>query len=179
MKRWIILILIALSTSSFHIFENAQADIGGLKEVPASLIIYVPAKYGKLERRIVKGKLYDRMPTAPSTYASVVAEKSLPILFRQAHSQFPKGTKITQFPKVRNEVMFISLSKDFLQPGFWNNKNNSYSAVYAIVNTAAQGYSLQGSTLQVLILINGKSVRNLANVDLRKPFSPLLNMKSK
>jgi hypothetical protein len=150
-----------------------KADPCELKEVPASLTIYLPAKHGKLERRVVKGKLYDQMPTAPTTYASVVAEKALPLLFQKAQSSFPRGTKLTRFPEIEDDfVMRVSLSKQFLQRGFWNSQEKVLSAVYAIVNTAVEGYGLPENSLRVRFLIEGKPLRNLANMDMRKPLRP-------
>jgi hypothetical protein len=150
------------------------ADPYELKEIPASLTIYVPTKHWKLRRRVVKGKLYNAMPTAPSTYASVVAEKSLPLLFSEAQSSFPKGTKLTQFPKIEKgeDVIQVNLSKQFSNPGFWHDNKKTFAAVYAIVNTAVAGYPLPDSTLRVQILVEGKPIRNLANIDMRKPLRP-------
>lgn len=148
-----------------------KADSSELKEVPASLTIFVPAKNTKLERRKVKGKLYNMMPTALTTYASVVAEKTLPLLFQKSRSSFPKGTKLKSFPVIKDEVMQVSLSKEFLQRGFWKSKQRTFLAVYAIVNTAVEGYG-SGDSLRVRILIEGKPFRNLANMDMRKPLRP-------
>ena len=83
------------------------------------------------------------MPTASTTYASVVAQKALPLLFRHAPTSFPKGTKLINFPETksdsRGDVMYVSLSKKFRQRGFWVSERQARLAIYAIVNTAAQG----------------------------------------
>ncbi len=67
--------------------------------------------------------------------------------------------------------MQVSLSKEFLQRGFWKSKQRTFLAVYAIVNTAVEGYG-SGDSLRVRILIEGKPFRNLANMDMRKPLRP-------
>lgn len=160
-----------LYAASFALWSPAKAE-SELKEVPASLTIYVPTRNMKLDKRETKGKLYDQMPTALSTYASVVAERALPLLFQKARSSFPKGTKLTQFPEIKNDVMQVSLNKQFLQSGFWNSKERTLLAVYSIVNTAAEGYPTPDHSLRVRLLIEGKPFHNLANMDMRKALRP-------
>lgn len=149
------------------------ADPYQLREVPASLTIYVP-QGSKLERQTVKGKLYNAMPTAPSTYACVVAEKSIPLLFQKANHSFPAGTRLTEWPKIpkREDVMYVSLSKEFLQRDFWKSKQQAQLAIHAIVNTAAAGYPLPENPLSVKLLIEDKPFRNFAKIDMSKPLLP-------
>jgi hypothetical protein len=149
-------------------------------EVAASRIIYVPTRHGKLARREVRGTQPRFMPSVLSTYALVVADRALPQLFKKAPSSFPKGTRLTQFPSDGGDgksgmVMEVSLSRQFLQPGFWNSRQKTFLAVYAIVNTASQGSRVQpdwAAPLRVRILVNSKRVRNLAHMDLRQPLRP-------
>lgn len=180
MKRLFVLYFL----SCLLILTFAKANTPELKEIPASLIIHVPAKNTKLERRKFKSKLYNFMPSAPTTYASVVAQNSLPLLFQKAPSVFPKGTRLTRSPDIKvdvmkNSVMQVSLSKQFLQRGFWKNKRQALLAVYAIVNTAAEGNPMPMNPLRVRLLINGKPFRNLANIDVRKPLLPRLDLVAK
>jgi hypothetical protein len=155
-----------------------EIDPSVLREVPAWLVIYVPAG-SRLERRKVKGKLYDetQMPTAPSTYASVVAEASLPLLFQTSSKSFPQGTKLTQPPSVNDDnVMQVDLSKQFMQEDFWRNEQQAMLAVYAIVHTAVEGYQLKNEPLRVKLLVEGKPLERLAHMDMREPLSRRLDI---
>ncbi|RYX84690.1 hypothetical protein EON83_08625 [bacterium] len=154
------------------IVAQAQPQQFQLKEVPARVTIYFPTQTGKLERRIVKGKLYDQMPTALTTYASVVAEESLSLLFQHAHSSFPAGTRLTAFPVIKNDVMQVSLSREFFAKGFWKSPKQTSLIVNAIVKTATENNSQSVQPLRVLLLIEGKPARNVANIDTRNPLSP-------
>jgi hypothetical protein len=174
--------IVPISLAGWAMLSPVKADTPALKEVPASLTIYVPTRNAKLERCKVQGKLYNFMPTALTTYASVVAEKALPLMFEKARTRFPKGTKLIKFPEIKAEhsgrnVMFVSLSEEILHRGFWKSKHQTLTAVYAIVNTAANDYE-GGNSLFVKLLINGKPIRNLANVDLRKPLHPRMDLVS-
>ena len=177
MKHRLVLLLPVLLAPS-ALTAKAQPSEYENTEVPAWLTIYVPAQRFKLEKRQVRGKLYRFMPTALSTQASVYAEQALPLLFKKARSSFPRGTKLTQFPSTAAHgsgpgegIMHVSLSRQFLRPGFWNSRHKTFGAIYSIVNTAAEGYG-SDEPLRVQILIEGKRVRNLANMDLRKPLRP-------
>jgi hypothetical protein len=127
MKRSFVL----LCLTSLVVSPSVKSDIPDLKEVPATLTIYVPVRNTKLERRKVRGKLYNFMPTAITTYASVVAQKALPLMFKKAPLSFPKGTRLTKFPNIKNEgigkeVMHVSLSKEFLQRVFGTTSARPY-----------------------------------------------------
>ncbi|RYZ79627.1 MAG: hypothetical protein EOP04_27385 [Proteobacteria bacterium] len=108
---------------------KVKADPTQLKRVPATITIYVPVRNIRLERRQVQGQLYNFMPTANSTYASVVAQNALPLLFRNARRSFPKGMKLMKFPETKwngkGEVMYVSLSKQFVQPSFWKGERQT------------------------------------------------------
>lgn len=162
------ILLALLCPALLLLLAAARAD----SSEPVSLTLYIPVKNVKLERHRISSKLYGQLPTAPSTYASIIAEKALPLLFQKSRSSFPKGTKLTKFPKVENDVMQVSLSKAFLQRGFWNSRRRTWLAVYAIVNTAVAGYELPDNHLSVRLLIEGKPLRNLANIDMREPLRP-------
>ena len=170
--------IVPFCLASLVILPSVKADISELKEVPASLTIYAPARNARLERRKVQGKLYDQMPTVNYTYTSVVAAFALPVLFKNAAASFPKGTKLTKFPDIKDDVIQVNLSKQFLQRGFWNSPNRTRLAVYSIVNTTVEGNPVRSVSYRVRLLIDGKPIRNLANVDLRKPLQPRMDMVS-
>jgi hypothetical protein len=157
---------------------SVVAHVCGSKNPSNLLTIYIPTDNGILERRKVNSRYYGAMPTAPSTYACVVAEEALSILFQKAPHYFPRGTRLTEPPKVekRSDVMSISLSKQFLQRGFWNSKRKATSAICAIINTAVADYSVEDHSntysARVQLLIEGRRLRNLAHIDLRKPICP-------
>ena len=156
--------------------RGVRADYFDLpKDVAASFTVYVPVGNGKLEKRQIGGTLSEAMPTHPTTYACVVAEQALTLLFQSAPASFPKGTRLRAAARVEkgSKVIEISLSREFWQRGFWNNKTKLSSAIYAIVNTAVAYHRQPDFALEsVLFLKDGAPVRNVANVDLRKPLRP-------
>lgn len=165
--RFSTVLLVALLV--WPVVAQAKPEQFKLKEVAAKLVIYLPTCAGKLERRVVDGKLYDQMPTALTTYSSLVAEKSLSLLFQHAHSSFPAGTRLTAFPAIKDDVMQVSLSREFFGKGFWKNPKQTALTVNAIVKTAIENSPQSDKPLQVLLFIEGKPVRNVANIDTRKP----------
>ncbi len=175
MKNIVLFVLLIVAS-----IRGVRADYFGLpKNVAASFTVYVPVGNGKLEKRQLGGRLSEAMPTHPTTYARVVAEQALTLLFQSAPASFPKGTRLTAATRVEksSKVIEISLSREFWQSGFWNNKTKLLSAIYAIVNTAVAYHRQPDFALtSVLFLKDGAPVRNLANVDLRKPLRPRYEM---
>jgi hypothetical protein len=112
------------------------------------------------------------MPTALTTYASVVAEQALPLLFKNAKTHFPPGTALTGFPEIKDNVMSVHLTRQFLQPNFWISKTQLTSSVYAIVNTALEAYSEKDNRLEVQLIIDGATSPKLLTVDLSKHLTP-------
>lgn len=172
MKSKLFVLLIATFFALPHVVsghEIASDELHVPKAVPAKLTVYLPIGNAKLVRRKIKGTHSDVMPPYIYSEVSAVADEALTLLFQKASASFPRGTRLTKACRVEkgSDVMEISLSKEFWQRGFWSSKARVSSAIYAIVNTAAD-YGRPN----VQLLQAGQPVRNLANLDLREPLTP-------
>lgn len=178
-KRFLLSIVTMLLMCVASIREVVADELRVPKNFPARFTVFLPIGNAKLVRRKIKGAQSSVMPPYLYTETCGVADKALTLLFQKAPTSFPKGTHLTKASRVEkySEVMEISLSKEFWQRGFWSSKAKVSSAIYAMVNTAtAYNQNTDYVVSGVQFLKAGQMVRNLANLDLRKPLAPRYEM---
>lgn len=134
--------------------------------------IYVPNDDGKLQRKTITEK-------APSSSADDAAQprnanRALELLFQNAPELFPDNTKLTngglkRAPGEAGNLWQVSFNEDFQQADRWRSETITRVALGAIALTAES--SLDASSPQIQILVDGKPVQTLGEYDVSDPIS--------
>jgi hypothetical protein len=113
---------------------------------------------------------------------ALAAEYALQLLLARNPAYFPAGTHLSyqstsegsrSATAVRwsadNSVATVSLSRDFLQPDFWQGSTTTLLGIYAIVNSVAANLSQDDNGMSVQILIDGKLAPVIGEFDNSDP----------
>lgn len=150
------------------------------RKVSPKVTLFVPANDGKLHRRTLKGGLPMTEGLGPSLEETraQAATRVLNLLLQQSREFFPKGTRLMQAVRDQDGVLVVSLNRQFEQSDLWQSEEETQQAVYAIVNTVA--FSNPASAKSgVRLLIEGKPVESLGEMDASEPFEPNMDLVAK
>jgi hypothetical protein len=162
----------AVDNSVGNAATNAAIKEGRLFE----RTVFVPDDDGYLRKRIIIAQYPGPTTDWPHFYGRMSAHL-VQLMLRDYPENFPEGTKILEEGVVKGDVVTLNFNRAFEQPEFWQGSTRTLNTIYSIVNTVSHYGARPGKeTPSVRLLVEGKPVESLGEIEADKPFKPDMSL---
>jgi hypothetical protein len=148
---------------------------GGSAALPAVVQIYLPDENGTLTTQKATLQRTDGVWANQASRGKQVIES----LLTKSPADFPSGTKVLDTTYGGDGTLDLNFNEAFRSPNFWQGSARTLSTVYAIVNSVVKQQYAGDSVSKVRILIEGKPVDVLGELDLSEPLGPDMSLVAK
>jgi hypothetical protein len=159
---------------------SAGSGLGAMSMTPSvrlpqrapSLILFIPDQDGQLKRRTVS--LGEAVPSDVKAAKEKLATLALRTLMDEAPDNFPSGAQMQGGVRIQGEVPTVSFNRAFTDPSFWQGSARTLATLDSIALTVKETKNqFPGDERDsIRILVEGKAVSVIGEMDLSEPYQP-------